>query len=1280
MKTNHRRQYLKLLFGFALTCLWGLSAQSIFAIQEKEFSAADLEFFESSVRPLLVENCHECHGPNEQEAGLRLDIRDAILQGGDTGAAIDLEDPSHSLLIEAVEYEGEYQMPPDSKLPDQDIAILRDWVKRGAPWPKENKSANPADAEFNLEERRASHWCWQPPTRQTIPSVKGSNWAREDIDRFVLAKLEAAGLAPADDASRSVLLRRVFFDLIGLPPTTADIEAFLADESDGAFAKVVDRLLASPRFGEHWARKWMDLTRYAETYGHEFDYPIEHAYKYRDYLIRAFNANVPFNNFAREHIAGDLLQNPRLNPNDLFNESIIGTGFWFLGEGTHGPVDVKGDEAGRIDNQIDVMTKTFLGVTVSCARCHDHKFDAISTEDYYALAGFLQSSRRQLAYLDPHETIATKLREISIAEREAELRFEASGFILNIDRQKLASYLAASIDYLRTFDVNQHVLQGEKLKSTNQVSGVVEVQKIEPENNFSWQGNQQLWWRDGKINETLDIEFDVPEKNAGSSELVVRLTKANDYGIVKIWLDERATEAVTVDCFAAELTTASIVIGRHELSPGKHKLHFQITGANETAIKRYMLGLDYLAWSKETNGVEKISSAEWMAKRSNDQSLDQALLQRWIDTLRHDSINRPSSPLFAIKKLVESDGDQDAVQSLKDLLNNKQKIAAEQNQKLKQDSILFADFSKGIPDDWFATGLAFEKLHDSNKMLNANAELELTSVASSNRLANRLAGSLRSPTFEITGDQVLYHYRGENIQVRIVIDGFMLDTFNGLLFGDMTKTLPKSDDYRWAIQSGDLRNYKGHRAYIEINDLGEGWAAIDEIRFASGQPEIEEPNPLNSTIAEWANSANAEDIVNAAVNGLSGFLPEAMAKLDCNSVNGLNWILRNQLEPSFTTTTVPTAISSSSSSVPRKVNLENDWRVAFEKCQSLAQELPLPERVIAMCDGSPEDEFVFIRGNHKTPGSQVPRRSLSAFHDADRFAKLSGSGRLEFAEELVSPSHPLTSRVIVNRLWHHLFGVGIVPTVDNLGVLGEAPTHPELLDYLALEFIDAKWSIKDMLRRIVLTRTYQLSSQPNAKAAAVDPANRLLHSARIQRLTGEEIRDSILQVSEELRTEMYGPSVAVHLTPFMQGRGRPGNSGPLDGNGRRSVYLEVRRNFLNPMMLAFDTPIPFNSAGARNVSNVPAQALILMNSPFVQDQAQKWATRVLSETSLSDRERISGMILSGLGRTATAAELDECEEFLRDALSQESAGMTRDEAWGSLAHIIFNMKAFTFVY
>ena len=288
-------------------------------------------------------------------------------------------------------------MPPRAKMSEAQIGILTEWVRRGAPWPAQKSAPTPVGPQprvFDLKARKASHWAWQPVKHVVPPKVKNSAWAASPIDAFILSKLEAKGIAPAKPADRRTLLRRVSFDLTGLPPTQSEIGYFLADQSQGAYTKVVDRLLASPHYGERWARHWLDLVRYAETDGHEFDLEKPGAYQYRDYVIRAFNADVNYRQFATEQLAGDLLPSPRLNPREGYNESILGTGFFWLGAGTHSPVDLLDDQADHMDNEIDVLSKTFLGIGVGCARCHNHKFDAVSQKDYYGLFGILRSTTK----------------------------------------------------------------------------------------------------------------------------------------------------------------------------------------------------------------------------------------------------------------------------------------------------------------------------------------------------------------------------------------------------------------------------------------------------------------------------------------------------------------------------------------------------------------------------------------------------------------------------------------------------------------------------------------------------------------------------------------------------------------------------------------------------------------------------------------------------------------------------------------------------------------------
>jgi hypothetical protein len=331
----------------------------------------------------------------------------------------------------------------------------------------------------------------------------------------------------------------------------------------------------------------------------------------------------------------------------------------------------------------------------------------------------------------------------------------------------------------------------------------------------------------------------------------------------------------------------------------------------------------------------------------------------------------------------------------------------------------------------------------------------------------------------------------------------------------------------------------------------------------------------------------------------------------------------------------------------------------------------------ALLDGTGVDEHVFIRGSPRTPGPLVPRRFLEALAGPQKLAVRHGSGRLELARQLTDPArNPFLARVLVNRVWHHLFGRGIVSSVDNFGVLGERPTHPELLDYLADRFVKEGWSIKKLIRELVLSSTYRMSSR-RGPGDRIDPADLLLHRMRVRRLEGEAIRDAMLALSGRLEQTLYGPPVPVHLTAFQDGRGRPA-SGPLDGAGRRSVYLAVRRNFLSPLLLAFDTPSPFSTVGRRTVSNVPAQSLILLNDPFVHQQAGLWAKRVLAEGG-TPAARVRHLYLAAFARPPTPAEERACLGFLARQARLTASGGDAPAAWADLAHVLFNAKEFIFL-
>jgi hypothetical protein len=333
-----------------------------------------------------------------------------------------------------------------------------------------------------------------------------------------------------------------------------------------------------------------------------------------------------------------------------------------------------------------------------------------------------------------------------------------------------------------------------------------------------------------------------------------------------------------------------------------------------------------------------------------------------------------------------------------------------------------------------------------------------------------------------------------------------------------------------------------------------------------------------------------------------------------------------------------------------------------------------PTRVIALVDGTGEDERIFIRGNHKTLGEAAPRQFLEAVCGSEQPRPSQGSGRLDLARRIADPKNPLTARVMVNRIWKHHFGEGIVRSVDDFGVMGQPPSHPELLDYLANEFIGRGWSVKEMHRLMVLSSTYQMSSAASAPTQPQDPQNRLLSHMPVRRLEAEAIRDALLAVSGRLDKTLGGPSVLPHLTPFMNGRGKPGSSGPADGNGRRSIYINVRRNFLTPMLTVFDYPVPFTTVGRRNVSHVPAQALLMMNNPLVAEQAKTWAKRI-SEMETTPEARVTRMYEEAFSRPPAPDEIKLALEYIRT----ESVRRTEPQAWSDLAHVLFCNKEFIFL-
>jgi hypothetical protein len=1098
-----------------------------------------VEFFEKKVRPVLAEHCYRCHSAQAKKpkGSLRLDSRAALLKGGDNGPALVPGRPERSRLIDAVRYTNvDLHMPPRGKLPEQTITDLTAWVRMGAPWPGEGTAAAVAVKDFDLQARKRQHWAWQPVRPQTPTAVRDAAWPCSPVDRFILAKLEEKGLRPAPPVDRLTLLRRLCFDITGLPPTPEQVEAFARDEAPDAYERLVDRLLASPHFGERWGRHWLDLVRYAETRGHEYDFIIPNAYQYRDYVIRAFNADVPHNQFVIEHIAGDLLDRPRLDPTTGANESVLGTGFWFLGEEVHSPVDIRQDEADRFDNRIDVMGKAFLGLTVACARCHDHKFDAISSRDYYGLFAFLESS----------------------------------------------SY--------------------------------------------------------------RQVRFDSLEHNRRVAEGLARL--------------------------------------RGRCRP---PLQRALTGVLRPGLARLA---DYLLAAREVTLAEPANRAK-VEEIAHSRGLSADVLERWLACL-HDAAREEDDPLHAWALVAADDqaGDpRHLAEQLRPLVERGRQREAAAAKALRGADVV-VDYAHLRPEDYMPDGVGFglgpvrpgdacfaestpQPLDHFAERAAAEKDPTWDRLRPAAGAENdpgivgavpRAGRTIRTPTFTLSRRKLYYLVRGTGRAYAAVDQHVMI---SGPLHGQLLLPLDAGNGFRWVEHN--LTAYQGQPVYVEFTATPGAPFAVAMIVQAEHMPGP--PDAPNAAVLRLLAEAQGGGI-DALAAGYARLLTDTAERLANDHVLGTadasdqarlaNWLLHHR------------SLLDTGSPTPARPFAEAARAFAAEQARVVASIRQESRLAPAMLDGSGVEERVFIRGSWKAPGAPAPRRFLEALTGLEPLRPARGSGRLELARQMTDPSlDPFLARVLVNRVWHHLFGRGIVASVDNFGVLGDAPTHPELLDFLADDFVRQGWSLKRLIRELVLSATYRMASRPEPTADAADPQDLLLHRMRLRRLEGEAIRDAMLAVSGRLDRRLFGPPVPVCLTEFQQGRGRP-ESGPLDGDGRRSVYLAVRRNFLSPLLLAFDAPIPFSTVGRRTVSNVPAQALILMNDPFVHQQAEAWARRVLAGKGTA-AERVAGMYRAAFGRTPTPEELRACLAYLGGPATDDPA------AWADLAHVLFNVKEFIFL-
>jgi hypothetical protein len=934
-------------------------------------------FFKSRIRPVLVKHCYECHSAKSKKVtgGLLLDTAGGFRKGGDSGASFVPGKPEESLLMQALRYES-LEMPPADRLPDNVIKDFQRWIQMGAPDSRTEVATQRVRQAIDIEAGR-KFWAFQPPRRHARPATKNADWPQSDIDAFILAKLEAAGLQPAANADRRTLVRRLYFDLLGLPPSPEEVEAFLNDPSPNAVESLVGRLLESPQFGVHWGRHWLDVARYADSNGSDFNATFHDAWRYRDYVVDAFNNDKPYDRFVIEQIAGDLLP---YDSDAARSEQIIATGFLMVGAKMLSERDKEKLRMDVIDEQVDTIGRALMGLTLGCARCHDHKFDPIPTRDYYALAGIFRSS--------------------------ITLQGESQQYVSTWK----PSPLPAKPEHRAA--VKQHTLTRKKL--------------------------------------TVSIA-------AAKKELTAARSLARKL--------RRGENVVTIDDVAAK----------------------------------------------------KVG--------------------RWKDST--------ISPGYVGKGYIHDD-----------------------------------DTKKGEKSVRFPITVFKDAFYD--------VRLSYTG-------GNGRAGNVPVTVVGAQGEKVV-----------------ILNQKKKPTIGNLYASVGR---FEFAV---------GKVASVTISNRGtKGHVIVDAVQLV----EVDTAgNPVLS-----GNEVDARKLAAA---------DRAVKTLD------------------------------------EKVKEQTEWLKQLNKNAPPA----LPQAFAVMERKEIGDCEIRIRGEHKNLGPKVPRgfvqvataRLQPPISDKE-------SGRRELAAWIASPTHPLTARVMVNRIWYHLLGEGIVPSLDNFGTIGARPSHPELLDHLTIDFIEDDWSIKRAIRRIVLSRVYQMGSNDNRQSAEIDPKNSLLWRARRRRLPAEAIRDSMLFIGGRLDLTAGGSPVA-GLGTLVTTNSSNDRGFERKTSSRRSLYLPIIRNELPTMLTVFDFANPDLVTGKRPVTNVPAQALLLMNSPFVMNSAEQTAARVLATKPESELELVNQTYRRVLCREPTAADASRAIAFLNSARKTKDSKRSETEAaaraLSELIHVLFASSEF----
>jgi hypothetical protein len=990
--------------------------------------------FNRDVQPILSQHCFKCHGPAQQEGGLRLDLREAALGEADSGArAIIPGDVQRSELLRRVTSHVEgYRMPAEGEpLAQQSIAVLRAWIAAGAPYEK--------------------HWAFQPPRRPALPAVQHADWCRNPIDYFILARMEAAGWQPSPPADREKWLRRVTLDLTGLPPTVQEIDDFLADKRPDAAQRVVDRLLASPRFGERWARPWLDAARYGDSNGYQRDNRRE-AWAYRDWVVQALNADMPFDQFTIEQMAGDLLPGASLSQR-------IATGFHRntlvnIEAGT----DPEEERVNAVVDRVNTVATVWLGLTLECAQCHDHKYDPFTQRDYYQLYAFFNGTEDEIRKVGSRRDFVGPWVELPLTGEQQQRRAELQAQIADVQSRLDASLRAARAQ------LDTQIAQASR-------------------------------------------------QQAGPRWHVLEVLEAVATGGARLVLQEDGSLLAT----------------------GPNPPHATYTVTTQTRVT----------------------------------GITAARLEVLTDpSLPDGGPGRGDRPNFILSELALE--------------------MASVNDPTQVFPVPIASASADFSQNGYPVAAAIDGNTKTGWAINPEFSKPHTAVF-----------VLKEPAGFSEGTRLTFRLDQQYGQQRTI------GRFRLSVTSDAIDNAPADDEIRRILALPPSQRTAKQQQQLEEH-------------FLAGVPEIQR---LRQQLAQLQQQL-------ASIAPYTALVMKEMPQPRPTHVLQRGDFLKpgDEVQPG-----VPAALH------PLRHLLSTS--AAGVRARAHPQRPQTPEEVHTQPQA------------RSGPIEQPPDRLHAATSDPSR-----RPNRLDLAHWLVDENNPLTARVTVNRLWAELYGRGLVTTPEDFGTQGQPPTHPELLDYLATEFMQQGWSVKHMLRLMVTSAAYAQDSRVTPELWRRDPENSWYARGPRFRMDAEMIRDSLLAASGLLSQRLYGPPVFPYQPPGVWNHiGQTDNNyvqSQGDDQYRRALYVYLRRSVPYPSFVNFDMPSREQCVVQRSRSNTPLQALTLLNDPVYVEAAGSLAGLLLRELpQASAQERIVYAFRRVLGRTPRSDEL----ALLRDAYAQELA-------------------------